>query len=116
MRRAWVIAAYESPYIDPCTFSAGEELTIGKRESEWDGWVWCTNQEGKSRWVPEVYVERRGDTCVMLRDYEATELSVSVDEKLVVTGEEESGWVWCTNQTGQSGWVLWDNVRLEEDE
>jgi hypothetical protein len=52
----------------------------------------------------------------MLRDYEATELSVSVDEKLVVTGEEESGWVWCTNQTGQSGWVLWDNVRLEEDE
>ncbi|MBN1978974.1 MAG: SH3 domain-containing protein [Anaerolineae bacterium] len=116
MRRAWIIATYESSYTDPCTFSAGETLTIGKRKSEWDGWVWCTNQEGKSRWVPEAYVKCAGDICVMLRDYEATELSVRVGEELIITGEEESGWVWCTNQAGQSGWVPGDNVRTEEDE
>jgi uncharacterized protein YgiM (DUF1202 family) len=115
-RTCRVVADYESPYTVPCAFSAGEGLTISQRESEWAGWVWCTNREGKSRWVPEAYVERRGDTCVMLCDYEATELSVRVGEELLVSGEEESGWVWCTNQAGQSGWVPGDNVRVEEGE
>jgi uncharacterized protein YgiM (DUF1202 family) len=110
-----VVAAYESAYTSPLIFSAGEELTMGERESEWEGWVWCTNQKGESRWVPEAYVERRGETCVMLRDYEATEISVSVGEKLTATGEEESGWVWCTNRAGQSGWVPGDNIRAEEN-
>ena len=91
-------------------------MTVGQRESEWAGWVWCTNRDGKSRWVPEAYVERTGDTCVMLRDYEATELSVGVGEALVISGEEESGWIWCTNQAGQRGWVPGDNVRVEEAE
>jgi hypothetical protein len=113
-RTCRVIVDYESPYTDPCTFNAGEKLTIGEKESEWDGWVWCTNREGKSRWVPEAYVEHRGDVCVMLRDYESTELSVSAGEVLSITGQAESGWVWCTNQAGQSGWVPEDNVRVEE--
>jgi hypothetical protein len=86
-----VIADYASAYTEPLAFSAGERLVTGERKSEWSGWVWCTNQAGKSRWVPEKYVERRGDACVMLRDYEATELSVSIGETLVITGEEESG-------------------------
>jgi uncharacterized protein YgiM (DUF1202 family) len=112
-RTCRVIAAYESAYVDPVVFSAGEELTISERESEWAGWVWCTSQAGQSRWVPEKHVERRGDSYVMLRDYEATELSVSVGEVLA-TGEEESGWIWCTNQAGQSGWVPVDNVSTGE--
>lgn len=111
-----VVADYHSPYTEPLAFGVGEELTAGERKSEWDGWVWCTNREGKSRWVPEAYVERKGNTCVMLRDYEATELSVRVGEVLTITGKEESGWVWCTNQAGQSGWVPGDNVGAGEDE
>jgi len=109
-----VVAAYESAYTAPLIFSGGEELAIGEKESEWDGWVWCTNREGKSRWVPEAYVDRRGDTCVMLRDYEATELSVSAGEELSITGQAESGWVWCTNRAGQGGWVPVDNLELLE--
>jgi hypothetical protein len=58
---------------------------------------------------PEKYVERRGDTGIALCDYEATELSVSVGEELRM-GKEESGWIWCTNQKGQSGWVPADHV------
>jgi len=104
-----VTSAYQSPYSDPLVIRAGEELAIGEKESEWSGWVWCTNQSGKSRWVPEKYVQRRGDTALALRDYEATELTVSVGEELTM-GEEESGWIWCTNQKGQSGWVPADHV------
>ncbi len=104
-----VIAEYQSPYSDPVVFSAGEELTIGEKESEWSGWVWCTNQEGKSRWTPETCIEQKGDIGVMRCDYEATELSVTVGEELVM-GKEESDWVWCTNQEGKSGWVPADNI------
>jgi hypothetical protein len=108
-RKCRVITPYESPYTDPVAFGDGEEVVIGKKESEWSGWVWCTKRDGESRWVPEAYVERRGDTGVMCRDYEATELAVALGEELVM-GEEESDWVWCTNQEGRSGWVPLDNV------
>ena len=104
-----VVSEYQSPYSEPLVISAGEELVIGEKESSWSGWVWCTNQDGKSRWVPEKYVERKDDTCIALCDYEATELSVSVGEELAM-GKEESGWIWCTNQKGQSGWVPVDHV------
>jgi len=105
-----VISEYQSPYSDPLVIKAGEQLAIGEKESEWSGWVWCTNQNGKSRWVPEKYVQRQGDTALALRGYEATELTVSVGEELTL-GEQESGWIWCTNQEGQSGWVPADHVR-----
>ena len=104
-----VVREYQSPYSEPLVISAGEELAIDEKESEWSGWIWCANRDGKSRWVPEKYVERRGDTGMALCDYEATELSVSVGEELIM-GEEESDWIWCTNQRGQSGWVPADHV------
>ena len=109
-----VISEYQSAYPVPLVISAGEELTISEKESSWSGWVWCTNRDGKSRWVPEKYVERKGNTCIALYNYEAIELSVSVGEELIM-GKEESGWIWCTNQEGQSGWVPADNVeKLQE--
>jgi hypothetical protein len=104
-----VTQEYQSPYTDPLIFLAGEEVVVGEKESEWDGWVWCTNKSGKSRWVPEAYLEQKDETGVIRCDYEATELSVSVGEELVM-GKEESDWIWCTNQSGQSGWVPADHV------
>ena len=104
-----VISDYQSAYPEPLVVSAGGELTISEKESSWSGWVWCTNRDGKSGWVPEIYVERRGDTGVALYDYEATELTVKVGEELTVS-KDESGWMWCTNQEGQSGWVPAENV------
>jgi hypothetical protein len=45
----------------------------------------------------------------MLRDYDATELSADVGEELAAS-QEESGWIWCTNRAGRTGWVPLDNV------
>jgi uncharacterized protein YgiM (DUF1202 family) len=104
-----VVVEYQSAYPDPLVVKAGEELTIGEKKSGWSGWIWCTNRNGKSGWVPEKYVTRKGDTGTVLHDYASTELSVSVGETLIM-GQEESGWIWCTNQKGQSGWVPADNV------
>lgn len=109
------ITAYESAYPMPFALRAGDELAIGDKESEWSGWLWCTSQRGESRWVPEAYVERRGDTGVALCDYDATELSVDAGEELLVD-RQESGWMWCTNRRGQSGWVPGKNLDCESDE
>ncbi len=62
-----VLSEYRSAYPDPLVVSAGEELTASEKESSWSGWIWCTNRDGKSGWVPESYVERTGDTCSTLR-------------------------------------------------
>ena len=103
------IAAYRSPYSGPFVLHPGDPLTIGDRKSEWSGWLWCTDRRGESRWVPEAYVERRGDIGMALCDYDATELSVQVGEELLVD-REESGWIWCTNRRGKSGWVPVENL------
>ena len=104
-----VISAYQSAYPDPLVIRAGEEVTIEEKESEWRSWVWCTSRSGKSGWIPERYVERKREKSIVLHDYEGTELTVNVGEELTV-GREESGWIWCTNRKGQSGWVPADHV------
>ncbi len=104
MRTGRVNLAYQKAYADPIRMQAGEALSIGDKETEWPGWIWCTGRNGKSGWVPAKYVERQDHTGIALYDYDATELSVSAGQMLSL-GQEESGWVWCTNQEGQSGWV-----------
>ncbi|MBN1218919.1 MAG: SH3 domain-containing protein [Anaerolineae bacterium] len=99
-----VISAYQAAYPDPLVIKVGEKLTVGEKESEWSGWLWCTNQDGKSGWVPEKYVEHKGDIGVARFDYDATELSVDIGQELIIDCEE-SGWIWCTNQQGLQGWV-----------
>jgi diadenosine tetraphosphate (Ap4A) HIT family hydrolase len=106
-----VIFNYQSAYAQPLAVHTGEKLGVGKRKSKWSGWVWCTNQKGQSGWVPERYVERSGNSCTTRCDYDASELSVHTGEELIV-GREESGWIWCTNQKGQSGWVPAENMEL----
>lgn len=107
-RQQWqsgrVIAAYRSAFPDPLRLRAGDELVVGRKQSDWPGWVWCTTREGKSGWAPERHLDDTGDRRKQLTDYDATELTVQVGEILKL-GEAESGWIWCTNREGKSGWV-----------
>ncbi len=84
--------------------TTGERLQVGDRGSEWQGWVWCTSSDGESRWVPEAFVERHGEYCLALRNYESTELNVQEGDTLLIM-EIESGWGWCTSTDGHNGWV-----------
>ncbi|HSJ58583.1 MAG TPA: SH3 domain-containing protein [Anaerolineae bacterium] len=102
--RCHVLSDYQSMYPDPIAIRAGDRLAVEERESEWAGWVWCTAPGGKSGWVPERYVERRGDGAIALCDYDATELTVRAGEMVTAT-THEAGWRWCTNARGDSGWV-----------
>ena len=104
-----VIEAYEAEFPDPWRIRTGERLAVSEKQTVWEGWLWCTKQDGTSRWVPGIYVQRQGDTGLALCDYDATELSVHSGEALV-SDREAAGWLWCTNQQGQSGWVPAENL------
>ena len=104
MERHRVVKSYESPYTEPLTLPRGERLRWEPLECQWPGWVWCTTDGGESRWLPENWVEKEGEYCVLQRPYTATELSLEEGETVTVL-LMESGWGWITNESGQSGWV-----------
>jgi len=110
-KKARVAKPYESAYPDPLKLKKGEKLTAEKKESEWRGWLWCTDSKGISGWVPEVYLRVDGDTAVMLNDYDATELTVRPGDRLTIL-KEEGGWYLCLDADGRRGWVPMENVEL----
>ncbi len=96
------------------SFPYSVELKVGENVRTSDktkkGWVWCLSRNGKGVWIPEKYLERRDHVGIMLIDYDSRELSAAAGERLAFI-KEESGWVWCTNQTGQKGWIPSYKVR-----
>jgi uncharacterized protein YgiM (DUF1202 family) len=112
-RTVRVVKAYQSAFPDPVKLGEGEPVTVQEKKSEWEGWLWCVNREGRNGWVPEHYVSRDQNVCTMTVDYDATELSVEAGETLELH-KRESGWWWCVNQTGAAGWVPEENLEIEE--
>lgn len=109
---ARVIADYQAPYADPISVNAGDRIIIdNSKKTDWHGWIWCTNQLGKSGWVPEAYIDRHGDVGYLRYDYDAIELNVRVGE-ILICHKEESGFVWATNQMNQNGWVPLTHIDL----
>jgi hypothetical protein len=117
-RRGLVIIEYQTFYADPIWVNAGETLQVSEKVDYWNDnpdwkWMWCTDQRRKSGWVPRncIKLNADGTTGVAQYNYAATELSATVGEELVVE-REESGWFWCTNTQGRSGWIPVDHVTL----
>jgi SAM-dependent methyltransferase len=88
----------------------GDRLGFERKPTEYAGWIWCT-AEGSAKgappdagWVPEAWVSIEGGTCVLLRDYDATELPLEVGEEVALISRE-SGWAWVRNRRGREGWV-----------
>ncbi|MHA2010302.1 MAG: SH3 domain-containing protein [Promethearchaeota archaeon] len=110
-KKCKVIAEYNSSFPEPLIIQKGEELKVVDRHSEWPGWIWCINRNNQEGWVPRNYIKLRNDVCIALQDYDATELSVSIDDELIIE-YQESGWIWVTNKEGNKGWVPLQNVEI----
>jgi hypothetical protein len=111
---AHVTKEHQASYPDPLVVKSGDELTIGKKDTQWPAFVWCTNEQGISGWVPEKYLDRQGDRGIAQKDYSTAELTITVGEKVVLE-REDSGWYWVTNQSDQSGWVPVENVAIDQN-
>lgn len=109
----YIIKDHQASYPDPLVVKAGDELTIGKKDTKWSAFVWCTNQDGISGWVPEKHLDRQGDRGIARQDYSTAELTITEEEKVVLESED-SGWYWVTNQSGKSGWIPVENVATDQ--
>ncbi len=108
-----VVADYKTPFPDPLKLQKNEEVRIEEKESESPGWIWCISKEGKEGWIPYNYIDIQGNIAKLIRNYDATELTVTVGEELVVE-DQESGWIWVSSKEGRRGWVPLKNVQLLE--
>jgi hypothetical protein len=114
-----VVKTYTRAFPNPLLLRAGDTLDFDpsdernseRHKNKWPGWLWCTAADGIKGWVPESYVRVEGKSCVLLKDYNATELTVSEGERLLVQFEE-SGWLWCRTERGLEGWVPKENTEL----
>ena len=104
MQRFRTIADHDPADPEPLMLRAGQRVRYERRESEWEGWLWCTSESGETGWVPEAWLTLRGPFAVAQRDYCARELTVR--RGTVVSGSLiECGWLWATTDAGVSGWV-----------
>jgi hypothetical protein len=102
----------EPTYPDPIQVNQGEVLIVGEEDSEYPGWIWCENQEGKRGWVPDDCIETVGSESRAKYDYSAVELRARVGDRLIPL-ESKYGWVLCTNSAGDRGWLPLTKVRPE---
>ena len=108
-----VVRPHVCTYPNPLSVRAGETVTTGRQDTEWPGWTWCTAANGLCGWIPEGYLKREGIQAILLKDYRATELSVSEGDPVKVK-EVESGWAWCVSANGEEGWLPQDHLSLTQ--
>jgi hypothetical protein len=100
-----VITAYTAAYADPIVLKAGDEVQVGKRDTEWPAFIWCVGPDGRAGWTLDSVIEQTASGWgKALIDYSARELTVAVGEALTVEGSG-GGWLWVVNERGERGWV-----------
>jgi uncharacterized protein YgiM (DUF1202 family) len=107
-----VLKSYQSAYPDPLVLSRGDELRLIRADPEWPGWLFCQDSSGRQGWVPLSYLHG-DDILTLTRDYDATELTVSEDERFELL-ENESGWYRVRISDGKIGWIPEECAELEE--
>ncbi|MDD4976750.1 MAG: SH3 domain-containing protein [Bacteriovorax sp.] len=112
-KTALVTDSYETIYKNPIQLKIGENVKIEKRETspEWLGWVYCVDSRGIAGWVSEKYLKESDQTAVVIKDYDATELTAAAGEHLKIY-YEEFGWCWCKNKDGVKGWIPTKNLNV----
>ena len=95
----------------PLVMKLGEVLEGEKRETEWEGWLWCKNSVGIFGWTPEAYLKPLPEDrmYVATRDYNARELTIDTNQEVLIL-DEESSWAWVKTTLGDEGWVPLENL------
>ena len=92
------------------------EIVIGEEKpTEWEGWLYCENEQGIKGWVPKAFLEEMPNKKKYFqfnRDYNAYEILASKGE-LVEIEETESGWALVISETGEEGWIPLENLDLK---
>lgn len=85
MRIVTVTEQYAAAYTERLRLKSGDRVRVGKTDIEWPGWYWCTNDRDESAWVHESFLTHIEDgTAKSIRDYDSSELSVKVGDKIEI--------------------------------
>ena len=98
-------ADYEVIDRAPLVLAVGDQVRVGKKDSDWPGWIWVTAINGRGSYVPEEILSENDDgTAGVRQPFHARDLSVVKDEP-VTSVREVKGWHWCRNEDGEEGWL-----------
>jgi hypothetical protein len=103
-RRVKIIEAYRAAYPTGVILKKGDTVTAQKKESEWPDWSWCTGDGETFGWIPDSYLATKGERIIVKYNYDGTELTVAVGDKLAVL-EGDTDWLRCLTDDGKVGWV-----------
>lgn len=106
-----VVKSHKPASNKPLVVVRGEKLQFERKQTQWKGWLWCVKQNGEKGWVPESWVQLKDDLCIMMRNYDATELQVDPGEilkPLLIEAE----WLLAATSDGKQGWVPLNSVEL----
>ena len=107
---------WEASYQDPIQFRQGDRIELTGEFDIWEGhrWVWAIAADGREGWIPDNLFTTTDGKTMAAADYSAQELSCEPGEALF--GDREThGWIWCTNERADSGWVPSRNVERLQD-
>lgn len=107
MIKVRVLKDWMQSYDPALKVARGDQLFVVKEDkNKWAGWVWCTNANELSGWLPVQVFDavEIGANNITVMDFDTIELSVSTGETLFVHNRLND-WSWCKNRHGQAGWV-----------
>ena len=105
VRQVTAVAAHTSAYPNPISFAPGDRVALGRRDTEFPGWLWVVLRSGNAGWAPEVYLDVVSPTqAIATCGYSARELDTRVGERLTLHAEL-AGWLWVENREGELGWI-----------
>ncbi|MFW9769043.1 MAG: SH3 domain-containing protein [Candidatus Thorarchaeota archaeon] len=107
-----VIKNHVNEFHVPLIAAKGEFVQGEKRETEYEGWLWCQNSAGVNAWVPETYLEKTSDPgkFQFLKDYNSRELTIDEGQEVIVL-DEDSEWAWVRTTLGEEGWIPLANLQ-----
>ena len=107
-----VVEEHRSNYPNPISFKKGESLIIGKRDVEYENWIWVTNKEGNQGWAPTQYLKiEEGNKAKAKQEYTARELDTSLGDELFLHYELNE-WGWVQKSDGSCGWVPMKTTKI----
>jgi hypothetical protein len=111
-----VIKQHTSNYPNPIRLFKKQEVIVGKKyednEEGWNNWIYCyTKDKHLEGWVPKQIIHIQNELGLVLEDYIAKELDVSIGEQLIKL-KELNGWVWVKRIPDlEEGWVPKENIK-----
>lgn len=105
MPKFTVNADYEEKDSRPLFLKPGDEVSVGAIDRAWPGWVWASDSEERTGYVPEEILEPLGEErFAVLESFDPTVLSVRKGD-VIESLRQIHGWHWCRNEAGKEGWV-----------